>query len=139
VIIVGAPKGHVPPSLSRIVERRPWSEQATARSLAEADVGVMPLPDTPFTRGKCAYKLLQYGAAGLPVVGSPIGASSTVLAAAHAPQPRRLSDWTAALREVLSATDDQRRALGRAVRSVVDQGYTYAAWAEEWRAAVCPS
>jgi hypothetical protein len=39
----------------------------------------MPLPDEPFTRGKCGYKLIQYMAAGLPVVASPVGVNKTIV------------------------------------------------------------
>ena len=41
--------------------------------LASSDIGLAPLPDNRFTRGKCGFKILQYAAAGLPVVASPVG------------------------------------------------------------------
>jgi glycosyltransferase involved in cell wall biosynthesis len=43
------------------------------------DIGIMPLKDSPFARGKCAFKLLQYMAVGLPVVASPVGANCEVI------------------------------------------------------------
>ena len=51
----------------------PWSEDTQAAAVAQLDVGLMPLPDTPWARGKCAYKLLQYMAAGVPFVASAVG------------------------------------------------------------------
>jgi glycosyltransferase involved in cell wall biosynthesis len=58
------------------VERIPWSAATEAEALAAAHVGIMPLTDDEWARGKCAFKLLQYMAASLPCVASPIGANT---------------------------------------------------------------
>jgi glycosyltransferase involved in cell wall biosynthesis len=58
------------------VEPIPWSEGTEAASLAAAHIGVMPLTDDAWSRGKCAFKLLQYMAASLPCVASPVGANT---------------------------------------------------------------
>ncbi len=58
------------------VERVPWSQATEAASLAAAHIGVMPLSDDAWARGKCAFKLLQYMAASLPCVASPVGANT---------------------------------------------------------------
>jgi glycosyltransferase involved in cell wall biosynthesis len=58
------------------VEKCLWSEQTRVRDLAAADIGLAPLPDDRFTRGKCTFKILEYAATGLPVVASPVGAHS---------------------------------------------------------------
>jgi glycosyltransferase involved in cell wall biosynthesis len=58
------------------VENLAWSREDEARMLNECDIGIAPLPDTPFARGKCAFKVLQYMATGLPVVSSPVGANA---------------------------------------------------------------
>lgn len=55
------------------IEKVPWTPQARSGGLAECDIGLAPLPDTPFTRGKCSFKVLEYSASGIPVVASPIG------------------------------------------------------------------
>jgi glycosyltransferase involved in cell wall biosynthesis len=58
------------------VEKHEWSEETHVLDLAASDIGLAPLPDNRFTRGKCGFKVLQYAAAGLPVVASPVGVNS---------------------------------------------------------------
>jgi hypothetical protein len=58
------------------VERRLWSKDTRGIDLATSDIGLAPLPDNRFTRGKCSFKVLEYSAAGLPVIASPVGTNS---------------------------------------------------------------
>jgi len=58
------------------VEKCKWSEGTRAVNLATSDIGLAPLPDNRFTRGKCCFKILEYAVAGLPVIASPVGAHS---------------------------------------------------------------
>ena len=62
------------------VENVAWRLETADRELAECDLGVMPLPDDPFTRGKCAFKALQCMSLGLPVVVSPVGMTRQAVA-----------------------------------------------------------
>ena len=55
------------------VEKRKWSKETRAFGLVTADIGLAPLPDNRFTRGKCSFKVLEYSSAGLPVIASPVG------------------------------------------------------------------
>jgi glycosyltransferase involved in cell wall biosynthesis len=78
----------------------PWSEANETTAVQSMDLGLMPLPDTPWTRGKCSFKMLQYMACGVPVAVSPIGMNRDVLAigdlgrAAEAPGDwRDLLEW----------------------------------------------
>ena len=57
----------------------PWSASAEALALSQAHAGIMPLPDTPFARGKSAYKLICYLRAGIPGIASPVGANKQVI------------------------------------------------------------
>jgi glycosyltransferase involved in cell wall biosynthesis len=61
------------------VESLPWSAEMEATLIAECDIGIMPLRNTPWEQGKCAYKLIQYMACGLPTVSSPVGANRDVV------------------------------------------------------------
>lgn len=57
----------------------PWSEDTEGQRLSEIDVGIMPLPNTEWARGKCAFKLIQYMASSKPVIASPTGENQFVV------------------------------------------------------------
>jgi glycosyltransferase involved in cell wall biosynthesis len=57
----------------------PWSEAGEGEALADCDIGLAPLPDDAWTRGKAGYRCIQYAAAGLPTVASPVGAQREVV------------------------------------------------------------
>ena len=84
----------------------------------------MPLPDGPFERGKCGYKLIQYMACALPVVASPVGANRDIVE-----QGRNgflasdADEWRAAL-HALVADPGLRRRFGEAGRRSVEQCYS---------------
>ncbi len=61
------------------LEAKPWSEGTEAGELRRIDVGIMPLPDCPFGRGKCGLKLIQYMACSRPVVGTPVGVNREII------------------------------------------------------------
>ena len=57
----------------------PWSREREVEELAGIDIGIMPLPDDAWSRGKCGFKLLQYMAVGRPVVASPVGVNTAIV------------------------------------------------------------
>jgi hypothetical protein len=57
----------------------PWSEAVERKALADCDVGLAPLPDDAWTRGKAGFRCIQYAASGLPAVASPVGAQREVV------------------------------------------------------------
>jgi glycosyltransferase involved in cell wall biosynthesis len=61
------------------VRNLPWSEADEGRLISGFDVGIMPLRHDEWSEGKCAYKLIQYMACGLPVVASPVGMNRVVV------------------------------------------------------------
>lgn len=122
--------------LDAIVERVNWSEDTFADELPNADLGIMPLSDTPYARGKCAYKLLQYGAAGLPVMGSPVGTNLSVLAALGGAAPATPSQWEKDLHGFLDTSVEERRRMGERAYDTVIEHYSFQAWQDEWRRVV---
>jgi glycosyltransferase involved in cell wall biosynthesis len=115
---------------ARWLEQRPWSLEREAADLAEFDVGVLPLPDNPWTQGKCGYKALQYFAAGIPVIASPVGVNARLVGTSRG----RLADsddaWYRALEDLLSDAA-ARRQMGEAGRRFVEAQYSYERWAPE--------
>jgi len=124
-------------------DRHVWREDTETKHIAEFDIGIMPLADTPWERGKCGYKLIQYMACGKPVVASSVGANRDIVEhgvngfLAETPE-----EWTSALRR-LAADPDLRRRLGAAGRAKVERHYSLAGTAprliELLRAAALPS
>lgn len=116
------------PMLSRIPAERirymPWSEQEEVALVQAMDVGVMPLVDTPWSRGKCAFKMLLYMAVGLPVIVSPIGANQDVLKHGQVGlSANEAIDWYDALRTLYQNRSLTSR-MGALGRQVVCQHYS---------------
>lgn len=106
------------------IEVRPWSEQNEISELKQFDIGIMPLHDEPFERGKCGYKLIQYMACGKPVVASPVGVNSVIVReGVEGFLSGTLSQWREALRKLC---DDAslRQLLGAAGRKRVEAEYS---------------
>jgi glycosyltransferase involved in cell wall biosynthesis len=76
LLVIGAPDCTLPGVKCRHV---PWTEASEAAAISQCDVGIMPLPDDAWARGKSGYKLIQYMAAGRPTIGSPVGANTTIV------------------------------------------------------------
>jgi len=92
---------NLPPLPGIEAEYLDWSAEKEAELLAEADFGIMPLPEEDaFAKGKSAYKLIQYMAAGLPVIASPVGENCRVVT----PEAGFLADdppeWAEAIRRI---------------------------------------
>jgi glycosyltransferase involved in cell wall biosynthesis len=102
----------------------PWSEATEVEEVAGADIGIMPLQDEPFQRGKCALKIIQYMAAGLPVVASPIGANNDVVQRGVTGfLPASEEEWVKALSALIEDYVLRRR-MGSAGRKRAEQLYS---------------
>jgi glycosyltransferase involved in cell wall biosynthesis len=105
------------------VEIRPWSADSEVRDIESFDIGIMPLPDDAWARGKSGYKLVQYMAASLPVVASAVGANCQIVQTGRTGLlVGNQDEWLAAL-QTLCADRALRTAMGRAGREVVEERY----------------
>jgi glycosyltransferase involved in cell wall biosynthesis len=110
----------------------PWSEATEAAELASGDVGISWIPDDFWSRGKCGLKVLQYMAAGLPVVANPVGVHTEMIRHGEtgflADTP---AEWTAALR-ALVADAALRQQMGHAGRRRMEALYGIQTGADAW-------
>jgi glycosyltransferase involved in cell wall biosynthesis len=106
------------------VECRPWDSRHEVEDLRDFDVGVMPLLDTEWERGKCGLKALQYMALGIPCVVSPVGVNSDIVRDdVEGFTASSAEDWENALARLLSDPALRRR-LGQAAREKVVARYS---------------
>lgn len=121
VVLVGAPIN----SLDGLqVEYATWSEETEVQEVFRFDVGIMPLPDSPWARGKCGYKLIQYMGCSLPVIASPVGMNSEIVEDGKTGiLAESTDDWVNAL-ESLRADSDLCRRMGRAGREKAEREYS---------------
>ena len=104
-----------------------WDESGEVAALMEADCGLMPLSDDAWSQGKCGLKLLQYGAAGLPAVASPVGVNPEILAGGRGGfLARTPPEWSEALLRLWESPDLRAR-LGAFARRHIRDHYSLAA------------
>jgi len=102
----------------------PWNEKREAYDLSSAHIGIAPMPDNPWTKGKCGLKVLQYMAAGLPVVSSVSGVNAEIIQhgktgfLADSPE-----EWRGAV-EKLVHDPELRRVMGETGRMWVMKRYS---------------
>jgi hypothetical protein len=109
-----------------------WAADSETKELAAADIGVSWLTDDDWSRGKCGLKVLQYMAAGLPVIGNPIGATTQLIIdgengfLAGTPQ-----EWADRI-ELLANNPTLRRRMGQRARQFVLDRYSVQHWEERF-------
>jgi glycosyltransferase involved in cell wall biosynthesis len=137
LLVVGAEA----PVSGRIVARsKAWTEAGEADDLRAMDVGVMPLADDEWSKGKCALKLIQYMSAGVASVTSPQGSAVEFVRdgenAWFATEPAQWCDRLLALAQ----SREERARMGQRARATVEVGYSLRVWgprfvdALEWAA-----
>jgi glycosyltransferase involved in cell wall biosynthesis len=121
LVLVGAGNQDPLPNMEK--EFLPWSEDTEVANIRSFDVGIMPLPDGPFERGKCGYKLVQYMACGLPVIASPVSVNTRIVEQGKTGfLASSTAEWVQAL-VMLSQSANLRSDLGKAGRKKVEQEY----------------
>lgn len=101
-----------------------WSEATEISQLLAFDAGLMPMPDTDWTRYKCGLKILQYMAAGVPAVASPVGVNSEIIHhGVNGWLATTPDEWTFVLRQLL-CDPSRRDSVVSAARKTVEQRYS---------------
>jgi glycosyltransferase involved in cell wall biosynthesis len=109
------------------VEPADWSSETEQGDLRDCDIGISWVPDDRWSRGKCGLKILQYMAAGLPVIASPVGVHNSILGRGVGLLARTSEEWIAGIRQLVE--DVRLRAeLGREGRSQIEKRYHVDAW-----------
>lgn len=117
-------------------EYKTWRLEEEADDLVGFDLGLMPLSDDPWARGKCGFKLLQYMAAGLPVVASPVGANNLIVKdGVNGYLARTEAEWEDRLGRLLNSAS-LRREMGAAGRRLVEEEYDLEGRAREFARAL---
>ncbi len=114
------------PNGSVIFEK--WSGGREKELLLSFDIGLMPVRDDIWSRGKCGLKLIQYGASGLPSVSHPIGVSSDIIEDGENGFLRPDTEgWREAIERLISDAELRRR-MGKKARAVVEERYSLQTW-----------
>ncbi|MFN3405788.1 MAG: glycosyltransferase [Cytophagaceae bacterium] len=101
-----------------------WNHETEVKDLSEIDIGIMPLPDDEWTKGKCGLKGLQYMALGIPTIMSPVGVNTTIIQdgingfLAYSPD-----DWISKL-SILIENEHMRNEMGNKGRETVETYYS---------------
>jgi glycosyltransferase involved in cell wall biosynthesis len=105
------------------MEVHQWSEESEIQEILQFDVGIMPLPDNGWARGKCGFKIIQYMACGIPVVASPVGENVKIVEhAVNGFLPVSTDDWVTALDD-LFLHPHKIHQMGIAGRTRVEKNY----------------
>ena len=114
------------------IDECPWTEATEAAEIACADVGISWVPDDLWSRGKCGLKVLQYMAAGLPVVANPVGVHVEMVRHGETGfLVETPAQWVEAVR-CLAADPSLRRRMGQAGRRLLEQEYSVQRGAARW-------
>jgi glycosyltransferase involved in cell wall biosynthesis len=106
------------------VEFMPWNPESEVASLQDAWLGLMPMPDTPWTRGKCSLKILTYLSCGVPALASPWGMNREIIdTGAGAFEATSTEEWIERATALLSNRDLVESA-GRSGRALVESRYS---------------
>lgn len=115
-----------------VIECR-WDGATEGRDLAAGDVGISWIPDDLWSRGKCGLKVLQYMAAGLPVIANPVGVHPEMIAPGRTGYlADTATEWRAAILQ-LAGDGERRQWMGREGRAVFEARYAVEAGARLWR------
>ena len=110
------------------IQGMPWRRDSEVKDLQAMDIGIMPLPDDEWARGKCGLKGLQYMALGIPTIMSPVGVNSTIIQdGVNGFLADGVEEWITKLAVLMEDAELRRRTGEEARRSVVEN-WSVNAW-----------
>ncbi len=111
--------------LSEKLEYVKWSPENEIVNIQNMTIGIMPLDNTEWEKGKCSFKMLQYMACGIPVVVSHVGMNSQVLSLGEAGiGAKSQEEWVEAILTLLSLNDIERKKIGMIGRRIVEEYFS---------------
>lgn len=121
---VGGMPDSFPPGLP--VKLIPWRLESEIEDLCTFDIGIMPLPDDEYSRGKCGFKLLQYMALGIPAVASPVGVNNHIVREGiNGLLAKNEGEWVEKLSQLIESKSN-RYEIGNHGRVTVEENYSLA-------------
>ncbi len=109
-----------------------WKKEDEVKELSSFDIGIMPLPDDEWAKGKCGLKGLQYMALGIPTIMSPVGVNTEIIRDGENGMLATVtSEWVAKLSELIES-HELRRSMGEAAIATVKTQYSVDAWKEKY-------
>lgn len=109
-----------------------WQESNEVAEIRSANLGICFMPDDRWSRGKCGLKLLQYMAAGLPVIANPVGVHSEIIRHGYNGfLANTYEDWSNAI-ALIYKNKEQQKLMGGRGREIVDSLYSVDSNAEHW-------
>ena len=115
-----------------------WNPETEIADIKSFSVGIMPLDDSPWSRGKCGFKIVQYMACGIPVVASPVGANNEiVIKDFNGFLAKTNDDWFTYLNK-LSQDIDLQKKMGKAGFSTFKNNYSTEAMCKKYLKIINP-
>tara|TARA_B100001093_G_scaffold376453_1_gene361605 strand:- start:3123 stop:4520 length:1398 start_codon:yes stop_codon:yes gene_type:complete len=129
ILVMGAK--NINKQLHPSIEFLEWSEENEVTFIQSLDIGIMPLDDSPWARGKCGYKIVQYLACGIPVIASPVGVNRDIIInGVNGYLSNTSEEWSKALKILVKDTNLRQR-LGFEGRKLVEKKYSLQLWSSK--------
>lgn len=119
------------------VSLAPWDESTEVRDLKTLRAGLAPLPDDPWTRGKCGLRLLQYLASGIPAVAAPVGTQAEIIRQGGALSATSDKEWQSAIEKILSDKSTAANLVTHG-KKIVREHYSLTTWSPRLFEIWCP-
>lgn len=122
IIAIGAQKKNLK---NMPVDHQPWTEETETEYIKQFDIGIMPLPDSYWEKGKCGYKLIQYMACKIPVIASPVGINQDIVEhGVNGFLATNIKEWIY-YSNILVGDKDLRERMGEKGRKKIESWYCY--------------